>query len=82
MDGAGLEWTRDRETGGNGPGLAEGLGIGTENGLVSDEGPDNCAGLRNGPSNGMFAYDGAELNDGRGFGTVKESTTARGGTKN
>ena len=40
---------------GDGPELAEVPGVGIGDGLGSDEGPADCAGLRNGPSNGMFA---------------------------
>ena len=38
----------------DGPGLAESLGFGTGDGSGSDEGPVDCAGLRNRPSYGTF----------------------------
>ena len=54
--GAGL----DKEEGmgvwtGDNPELAEGSGVGTSDGSGLGEGPANCAGLHDGPSDGMFA---------------------------
>ena len=40
---------------GNGPELAEEPGIAAGDSSGSDEGPANCAGLHDGPSDGMFA---------------------------
>ena len=53
----------------NGLELAEERGVGTGDGSGSDEGPANCARLHDGPSDGMFAQDGAEQIEGLGGGT-------------
>ena len=52
--GAGLDKGIDIGKG-NGPELAEEPGVGTSDDSGSDEGPANCAGMHDRPSDGMFA---------------------------
>ena len=54
-NGAGMD--EDEEPGvgtGDGLELAEGSGVGTGKGSRSENGPASCAGLHDGPSDGMF----------------------------
>ena len=45
----------------DGPELAESPGVVIGNGSGSNEGPEDCGGLRGGSSDRIAAYDGAEL---------------------